>query len=165
MNSHSLICCLMIKWQENRRIHWSRSFKPAHPPLLRETQTGVYGEFVLLEPPSQVCSGAALFTQSSAALIKPWREAREGRRRQTQAGYDVDFWFRPQLPHEPHQFSAANRQRTAQCSSCSIPHNQRCLLQTILRPLHTKQPDVWEAEAQGFLKNFLCAFCAFGAFL
>lgn len=32
-----------------------------------------------LQQPAQVSSGAALFTQSSAALIKPWREAGEGR--------------------------------------------------------------------------------------
>ena len=28
-----------------------------------------------LQLPAQVCSGATLFTGSSAALIKPWREA------------------------------------------------------------------------------------------
>lgn len=130
----------MMKWLG------SRSLKPAHPSLPRETQAGVCGELVLLEPPAQVCAGAALFTQSSAALIKPWREARGGSRRPTQAGYDVDFWFSPRLLHDPHQFSAGNRQRTA------ASHITRGVAQTVLRPLHTKQADVWEAEAQVWKK-------------
>lgn len=41
-------------------------------------------------------------------LIKPWREARGGSRRETQTGYYEDFWYRPQLPHETHPISAPN---------------------------------------------------------